>query len=128
MKSILIVDDMPTNQLVLSHLVKKFCGLDVKTASNGRMAVDLFVQKPQDFALIFMDIQMPVMDGIEATGAIRQFEVDKDLDREVPIVALTAYGQQFPEEECLESGMDFFIEKPVSNSKIEGVLKQFRII
>jgi len=122
------VDDMPTNQLVLSHLVKKFCGLDVKTASNGKMAVELFEETPKDFALIFMDIQMPVMDGIEATSTIRQFELEKEYDDEVPIVALTAYGQQFPEEECLESGMDFFIEKPVSNSKIEGILKQFRII
>ena len=118
---------MPTNQLVLSHIVKKFCDLDVKTASNGKRAVELFESDPETYAMIFMDIQMPVMDGIDATRNIRQFEVDGELKVEVPIVALTAYGQQFPEDECLEAGIDVFLEKPVSNSKVEGVLKQYDI-
>jgi len=127
MKTVLIVDDMPTNQLVLRHLVKKFCDLDTQTANNGKRAVELFENAPDDYAMIFMDIQMPIMDGIEATTKIRESEARSNTATTVPIVALTAYGQQFPKEECLEAGVDLFLEKPVSNSKIENALKQFGI-
>ncbi|MCP4414923.1 MAG: response regulator, partial [Gammaproteobacteria bacterium] len=116
---ILLVEDYPTNQQVaLRHLHS--AGYSVDLAENGLEAVNAFQKKRYD--LILMDLQMPIMDGYEATGKIR--ELEKRLKREsgngisaekkkVPIVAMTAHAIKGFEEKCLEAGMDDYITKPL---------------
>ncbi len=122
---ILLAEDYPTNQQVAyTHL--SAAGYRVDIAENGQQAVAIFQQRPYD--LILMDIQMPIMDGYEATVAIRKLEAQgtdsldettADLHR-TPIIAMTAHALKGDEEKCLAAGMDDFITKPI---KREPLLK-----
>ena len=79
-------------------------------ATNGREAVDAFTAGR--FDIVLMDIQMPVMDGLQATMAIREFERNEGRPR-TPVLALTAYAAQEDQERCLQAGMDDYLAKPV---------------
>jgi two-component system, sensor histidine kinase and response regulator len=106
--SILLVEDSLVNQkLALSVL--HGCGQQVTVANNGREAVELTAL--QDFDLVLMDIQMPEMDGLEATELIRQRE--QHTGKHVPIVAMTAHALTGDRERCLRQGMDEYLSKPV---------------
>ena len=107
-KSILLVEDTPVNQKVALKLLGK-AGYKVTLAENGKRAVDLVLG--HKFDLILMDIQMPVMNGLEATRRIRQHEAVESLPR-TPIIAMTANAMPADREECLSSGMNDFIAKP----------------
>jgi CheY-like chemotaxis protein len=91
----------------------------VTVANNGREAVDLWQQ--QHFDLILMDIQMPELDGIEATLRIRQQEESKGAH--IPIVAMTAHALKGDREKCLAAGMDGYISKPVRKQDLRDALK-----
>ena len=117
---ILLAEDYPTNQKVAKrHLTQE--GYHVSVADNGKIAVDLFTKK--HFDLILMDIQMPIMDGYEATRLIRKYEAklmdvklndsDKNIDfpNRIPIIALTAHALEGYREECLKADMDDFCTK-----------------
>lgn len=106
--NILVAEDSLINQEVLKQvlIVKNF---DVVMVSNGLEALE--VSDSTDFDLIFMDVQMPEMDGIEATKKIRQRENDRSLER-IPIIGLTAHEHEANIQECLDSGMDSCISKP----------------
>jgi PAS domain S-box-containing protein len=113
---ILLVDDNPVNREVAQGMFDKL-GLNVDTASNGRDAIDLLKAEPYD--LVFMDIQMPVLDGIEATRQIRKSEVDTGQDvgvmrNDVPIIAMTAHAMKGDRERFLAAGMNDYVSKPVS--------------
>jgi PAS domain S-box-containing protein len=108
---ILIVEDQLENQLLLTQLMQRI-GLEVKLAEDGRQAVQLFKSWQPD--LIFMDRRMPVMDGIDATRAIRQLPGGK----EVKIVAVTASAFMEQRDEMLVSGMDGFVRKPYRFNEI----------
>ena len=105
---ILIAEDNPVNQKVTSDTLKKL-GYEVTVANNGREAFDSF--KANHFDLILMDCQMPIMDGYEATQAIREHESNSG--KHTPIIAATAHAMRGDKEKCLEAGMDDYLSKPI---------------
>jgi two-component system sensor histidine kinase/response regulator len=105
---ILLVEDNLINQKLAARLLEK-AGHVVTIAANGKEAVDQVAARP--FDLVLMDVQMPEMDGYEATQAIRLSEQGER--RHLPIVALTAHAMVGDREKCLEAGMDGYVTKPV---------------
>jgi CheY-like chemotaxis protein len=112
--SFLLVDDVEINR-ELARIILEKQGHQVTQATNGQEALE----KAQrgGFDLIFMDIQMPVMDGFEATNEIRSFELSRGL-QPVPIVAMTAYALQGDRDRCLSAGMDGYISKPIREDEL----------
>ncbi len=117
-KVVLVVDDIPVNQKLLIMHLKKM-GFQVESAFNGKDAVSLVGEK--DFALIFMDCDMPVMNGYEATIAIRQEELKSG--KHVPIVAMTSYDRVGDRERCLSVGMDEYLTKGVTQKQLQEVVQ-----
>jgi PAS domain S-box-containing protein len=117
--NILVAEDNAVNQTVIQRLLTKR-GHRVVIAGNGRTAVAAFEREP--FDLIFMDVQMPEMDGIEATSEIRRREA---ADQHTPIVALTAHAMSGDRERCLAVGMDDYMTKPVDPKQLDGVLASY---
>jgi CheY-like chemotaxis protein len=115
---VLIAEDNPINQRVASRMLERI-GLRADVAANGREAVDMHESTPYD--LIFMDCQMPEMDGYQATGEIRRRE---GAERRVTIVAMTAEAMAGCRERCLEAGMDSYISKPVTLDALCDTLQQ----
>jgi CheY-like chemotaxis protein len=121
---ILLAEDNPVNQMTATTMLEKL-GHAVTVANNGREAVDK-VQGEQ-FDVVFMDVQMPEMDGLAATGQIRALE--KQTRKHVPIVAMTAHAMKGDKERCLEAGMDNYVSKPIRRKElsavIEAIIQQF---
>ncbi len=113
---ILLVEDHPINQLLVSTLLTKW-GHTVMLADNGEKAVALFPSAPWD--LVLMDVQMPVMDGLQATALIRAQEADS---HRVPIIALTANAMSSDRDACLQSGMDDYLSKPINATTLRAML------
>ena len=107
---ILVAEDNMMNQQLITRLLENE-GHTVKVAYNGEVAVAMLEVEP--FDLIIMDVQMPQMDGIEATAAIRAKEADAGNTHHMPIIALTAHALKGDRERCLEAGMDAYISKPI---------------
>jgi CheY-like chemotaxis protein len=105
--SVLLVEDNPTNQFVARRMLEK-AGCRVEVVVNGAEAVARLAE--QAFAIVFMDCQMPVMDGYEATRRIRQMSGPVAA---VPIIAMTANAMAGDRERCLESGMSDYVSKPL---------------
>lgn len=120
---ILVVEDNPVNQKILVHLLKRR-GLTVDTVANGRDAVARVVSA--SYAIVFMDCQMPVMDGYQATGEIRSLEGQRALPR-TPIVAMTANAMAGDREVCLRAGMDDYLSKPLTVAELERVLSHWGV-
>ncbi|MBA6378331.1 MULTISPECIES: response regulator [unclassified Colwellia] len=118
---ILVVEDNAINQRVAQGLLRKF-GVQVDLAANGEEALNSLKNLP--FDLVFMDCQMPVMDGYEATKKIR-LPQSKVLNNNIPIIAMTANSMQGDRERCLAAGMDDFIAKPVNPIKLQEALKRW---
>ena len=118
---VLAVDDMTMNMMVIKKVLSKF-GLTVETAVNGQEALEK--AQGTEYDVIFMDCQMPVMDGFEATQKIRQFE--KAVNREnVPIVAVTADAMIGDREKSLNHGMNDYINKPFKERDIQKALQKW---
>jgi CheY-like chemotaxis protein len=111
-RRILLVEDNRVNQRVAQYLLERM-GHSVVLTQNGKEAVAAYTH--QTFDLILMDIQMPEMNGFEATAAIRQDERARG-GRHVPIIALTADAMAGDREKCLEGGMDAYVSKPLDAS------------
>jgi PAS domain S-box-containing protein len=110
---VLLAEDHPINQhLVVALLTKR--GHLVKVAMNGRQAVDMFAQEP--FDIVLMDVQMPQMNGFEATREIREREAA--LNVRTPIIAMTAYAMKGDRERCLAAGMDAYLSKPIQADEL----------
>jgi signal transduction histidine kinase/CheY-like chemotaxis protein/HPt (histidine-containing phosphotransfer) domain-containing protein len=120
--NVLIVDDNPVNRQVAELMLRKM-SIDVMTASDGRVAIEQIKTRQPD--LVFMDCMMPVMDGFEATRAVRQWEAQEGLAR-TPIVALTARAYEADQEACRQAGMDDFLAKPIELKSLERVIRRFR--
>jgi len=116
---VLLVEDNAVNQKLARRLLEK-SGMVVETAVNGRDAVDCW--SAGGYRIVFMDCQMPVMDGFEATAQIRRLE---GAARHTPIIAMTAYALPQDRERCLRSGMDGYISKPISEGELRRVLDTF---
>ena len=115
---ILLVDDVNVNLIVLSSMLQKW-GHIIETVTNGKQAIELMKQHRYD--LVFMDCQMPEMDGYECTERIRVPETGV-LDTQVPIIAVTAHAMTGDKERCLASGMDDYISKPIDRNELQSKL------
>ncbi len=116
--SILLVEDNPVNRRVAQGLLRK-CNCEVSEAVNGEDALDLL--EHESFDLVLMDVQMPVLDGIEATKRIR---ANKNWDN-MPIVAMTANAMKGDRELCLEAGMNDYLAKPVQLEKLRTMVEKW---
>ncbi len=120
---ILLVEDNPVNQKLATIMLKK-AGYHVEVAGNGREAVEKYTAAPDSYHLIFMDVQMPEMNGLEATGAIREWEKKEGVSP-VPIVAMTAQAMKGDKEECLAAGMDDYVSKPIKREQVYQMIKKW---
>jgi signal transduction histidine kinase/ActR/RegA family two-component response regulator len=110
---VLVAEDHPINQLLMGKLLGRL-GAQVVFANNGLIATEIL--RDESFNLIFMDIQMPIMGGFEATQHIREYE--KPDAKRTPIIALTANAMPGDKEHCLRAGMDAYVSKPVSETEL----------
>lgn len=115
---ILLVEDSPVNQKLAATLLRKR-GHDVSVANNGREALESLDSQP--FDLVLMDIQMPEMDGLEATRAIR--EKERETGEHIPIIALTAHALEGDRERCLDAGMDNYLAKPIHAKRLLATIE-----
>ncbi|MCL1849331.1 MAG: response regulator [Clostridiales bacterium] len=121
-RHILLVEDNEVNrEILLALLEPTFISIDC--AKNGAEAIDLFCGSPEKYELIFMDLQMPVMDGFEATSRIRSMESANA--KNVPIIAVTANVFKEDVDKCMEAGMNDHIGKPIDYDEVIGVLQAY---
>ena len=121
-KHILVVDDIEVNRIILVKILSSL-GADCDTAVNGQEATEKFTSSlPGEYDLILMDVQMPVMDGYEATKAIRNSS--HPLAKTVPIIAMTANAFVDDVRDAIESGMDAHIAKPVQIDNLKSTIQQ----
>ncbi|MFW6044311.1 MAG: response regulator, partial [Planctomycetota bacterium] len=118
---ILLAEDNPTNQQVARSMLEKF-GHTVDVADNGGEAISALQEERYD--LVFMDVQMPEMDGYEATKEIRSM-TGGATDPDVPVVAMTAHATEGDRERCLQAGMDDYVSKPVTPGRVKGIIEQW---
>ncbi|MDQ3622577.1 MAG: response regulator [Verrucomicrobiota bacterium] len=116
---ILLAEDNVINRVVATGILEKG-GHTLVHAANGREAVEAV--RDQSFDLIFMDVQMPDMDGFEATRRIR--EMEQTIGRRTPIVAMTAHAMAGDRERCLAAGMDDYLSKPLQNDELLALLER----
>ena len=116
---ILVAEDNHVNQTLAARILQKR-GHRVTVVGNGREAVDAALGGR--FDVVLMDVQMPEMDGLEATAAIRQAE--RGLDRHLPIVAMTAHAMKGDQDKCLEAGMDGYVSKPIRADRLVEVVEE----
>ncbi len=120
---ILLAEDSMANQKLAVGLLTKW-GHHVTVANNGAEAVRAWTEPPEGrpFDVVLMDVQMPEMDGFEATAAIRERE--QSLGRHTPIIAMTAHAMKGDRERCLAAGMDSYIAKPIRQQEVVAALRQ----
>ena len=124
---VLLAEDNPVNAKLATRLLERL-GCRVDLASNGQEALHMVQSIP--FDIVFMDCQMPELDGFEATRAIREWErtspTDSSVAARLPIIALTANAMRGDRERCLEAGMDDYITKPLSRDDLVRALNVWR--
>lgn len=110
---VLLVEDSPDNRLLITRMIENF-DAQIETAENGKLGVEAVLSAPADspYDVILMDVQMPIMDGMTATRALR------DAGVETPIIALTANAMKAFEQECYEAGFNGFCSKPINRQKL----------
>ena len=113
---VLVAEDNPANQMLIKILLNKH-GLEATLVDNGKLAVEAI--KDQGFDMVFMDMQMPVMNGYEATQALRQDGF------KTPIIALTANAMTGDREKCLEAGCDDYLSKPIDRKLLHNILEKW---
>ena len=116
---ILLAEDNPVNQRVAQRILNK-AGIEPTIVENGQLALEAV--KATAFDLVLMDMQMPEMDGLEATRLIRQLDEDRN---QVPIIAMTANAMQGDREQCLKAGMDDYLSKPVNARELLDKVAQY---
>jgi CheY-like chemotaxis protein len=114
---VLVAEDNPVNQLLLKRLLEKR-GHSVKIASNGQLALKAIEE--DTFDLVFMDVQMPVLDGLEAVAALRARE--SATGARLTVIAVTAHAMTGDRERCVEAGMDGYLSKPLNPRELDELL------
>ena len=114
---VLLAEDNPVNQMTATTMFEKL-GHAVVVANNGRQAIDKLNE--QAFDVVFMDVQMPEMDGMTAAGEIRKQE--QATGKHIPIVAMTAHAMKGDKEKCLAAGMDDYVSKPIRRKDLAEVI------
>ncbi|MCD4773660.1 MAG: response regulator [Bacteroidales bacterium] len=117
--SILVAEDQLINRKIIFQLLK-IAGHNVTIAENGKIALEK--AKSEKFDIIFMDIQMPEMDGLEATKMIRKYE--KKNNNHTPIAAMTAHAMKGDKEICLAAGMNYYLTKPINQAELNSVIEK----
>jgi CheY-like chemotaxis protein len=112
------VDDEAVTQFYIKRLLQKQ-GINVSVAENGEQAAEMLTKA--SFDCVLMDVQMPVMDGVEATKKIRSSDLG---GKNIPVIALTAYAMRGDREKFMEAGMDDYLAKPVDRDKLLAILKK----
>lgn len=121
---VLVAEDNAVNQLFVTRMLEKR-GHTVLVVNNGREV--LAALKKDDYDLILMDVQMPEMDGIDATLAIRKSEKERNNGSHQAIVALTAYAMKRDQERCEAAGMDGYLSKPIRPQELDRLLEGYVI-
>jgi len=119
---VLLVEDNPINQMIAKKMLEKI-GLTYELVVNGEEAVAR-IKQPHEFKAVLMDCQMPVMDGYEATHAIRELEQKSSLEH-MPVIAMTANAMEGDKDKCLQAGMDDYVAKPVKQDALKQVLSDW---
>ncbi|MEL6592509.1 MAG: response regulator [Bacteroidota bacterium] len=117
-KRILVVEDDEVNLMIAEHILGR-AGFTVSTVNNGEEAIEIVSN--QEFDLILMDIEMPIMDGVEATPIIRQ----SSNGAQIPIIALTAHSMQEKLDEFKAAGMNDYIIKPFDGTKFQEIVDKY---
>jgi CheY-like chemotaxis protein len=115
-KRILLVEDAADHQILITHILRKY-GVSVFTADNGRIALDIL--NGEDFDLILMDMQMPVLDGYSTTEILRKTGYKK------PIISLTAHAMKEEQMKCLECGCNEVLTKPITQTTLVDTLSRY---
>ena len=115
---VLVAEDDPVNQTVAASLLERR-GHAVTVVANGRAALEAL--REQTFDVIVMDVQMPEMDGVAATRAVRSLETDTK--SRTPIIALTAHARAGDRERCLSAGMDAYMSKPLRAARLISLVE-----
>jgi CheY-like chemotaxis protein len=122
---ILLAEDNPINRKLAQFMLTK-AGYQLTVVENGKEAVEVYTSQPDTFDLILMDIQMPTMNGIDATKEIRKIESSTSTPR-IPIIAMTAQSMKGDREKCLKSGMDDYIAKPIKRKVVFEMVKKWSL-
>jgi PAS domain S-box-containing protein len=122
--TVLIAEDIPMNMMLIKSYINNIMPSAVIIEAMDGLQVMEKVQN-EDIDLIFMDVQMPRMDGLEATRKIREWEAERPGAGHIPIIALTAGALKEEQQKALDSGMDAFLAKPIERSKLEKFMKEY---
>ena len=122
---ILIVEDNDLNAKFAEIVLKKY-NFKIDFATNGVLAIEKFLK--YDYDLILMDIQMPLMNGIETTTEIRKYEKQLSVEKPVIIIAVTAFALEHDRDHCIENGMNDYLTKPYKPSElISAIQRHFKV-
>lgn len=124
-QEILVAEDFPLNRDVVRLMLVESV-FEPVFAENGKLASDLYMENPDRFPLVLMDVSMPVMDGFQATKVIREFETAQgQVENPVPIIALTGHALKNDRQECLDAGMTHYLTKPVKQTELLETLEHY---
>ena len=120
--TILLADDVEINRALVQAILVPH-GHHITSVEDGRQALDAYTSKR--FDIVLMDVQMPEMDGLQTTRAIREYERTRGSGRAVPIIAMTAFAGNEDRQICLDAGMDYYLTKPIKRDQLVQLLNKF---
>ncbi len=120
--NVLVVEDNDLNAKFASAILKRL-NYNVDWATDGKIGVEKFLENNYD--LILMDIQMPFLNGLEATAEIRKYEKQMEVKNPIPIIAITAFAFEHDKQNCLAAGMDDYLTKPYRPQDLIDIIKKF---
>ena len=118
---VLVVEDNTLNAKFADAVLRRL-GHQVDFAHNGKVGVEKFLNN--DYDLILMDIQMPVMNGLEAASKIREYEEQMGVKNRIPIIAITAFAMEHDRDNCIAAGMDEYMTKPYRPADLEKMINK----
>ena len=120
----MVAEDHIVNMNLIKIILKnKYPNAQISEAKNGKIAVQIYQEST--FDIIFMDVQMPEMNGYDATTLIREYELSNKGIKRTPVIALTAGAITSEREKCLAVGMDDFLSKPINKTELDRVLSEW---